>query len=236
MSSSTAATPYLRSIILLIGVPSIHDSFKNRSLKMTIPRTPAADPSTKVRSLPPIPKAAQEYARDAAIASDAHQQPAAGGGDTSTAVLVDIGDHSKKVSPASYAAVFLSDPTDGPCWHCRREVGDKRMGIPLRIRDDRFHHNLIVDCEGRACNASCALAFVQDHAAEHTCYEGRVMALKQINELCNPGTKLVAAPSWRLLNLYGGPFTSEQFDACAQTFAPMPYLQYRQASVSYAPS
>lgn len=136
-----------------------------------------------------------------------------------------------------YGAVFTSEPDDGPCWHCRRNVKpDCKVGIVVRIRDDRFHHLLIVDIEGTACNLKCAFKFVKDRASEHTCYVGRETAMKQINEICSPGVPLVAAPAWRLLSSNGGPFSDEQFDGETQYFAPTPNLQFRLCSLKFGAS
>lgn len=214
----------LRSIILLRGIPSIFDAFRERTATLTIPHTLACARTTKVRSLPALPKDCQT-ATAAAQAVDAAQ----------TMVLVDIGDRKK--APVNYGAVFTSEPDDGPCWHCRREVkAHRKVGIPLRIRDDRFHHLLIVDIEGRACHAGCAYKFLKDRVSEHSCYEGRITVIRQVNEICFPGTKLIAAPDWRLHITNGGPFTDEQFDSEMRTFAPTPSLQFRLCSLTFGPS
>lgn len=216
----------LRSLILMRGISSIFESFKERATPFTVPHTRAAEKSTKVRSLT-LPKGVVQSAVDGKKAGD------------SEAVVVDLGKLEK--NPGSYGAVFTSEPDDGPCWHCRREVGresnrGRKVGIVLRVRDDRFHHLLIVDVEGRACNTSCELKFIRDHVGENICYEGRETALLQINEICSPGTPLVAAPDWRMLKMNGGPFTDEQFDREVRTFVPTPNLQFRLCELMFGPS
>lgn len=212
----------VRSMFLMIGIPSIHEAFRDRSSTITIPFTMAAAPTTKVRSVP-LSKAIVGHAQ-AAAAADAQQ------------VIVDLGE-AKKGNGTTYGAVFTSEPDDGECWHCRRQVKpERKVGIPLRIRDDRFHHLLIVDIEGTACHAGCAYKFIEDRIAEHVCYEGRATAMRQINEICNPGTTLVAAPDWRLLHTRKGPLSDEQFDKEMRTFAPTPCLQFRLATLTFGPS
>lgn len=219
-STAALTTGALRSLLLVMGVSSMHESFQSRGAALTIPRTHAAAPSTKVR-IAPLPKKALEAATDAG-----------------TALVVDLGvAGTGKKNAATYGAVFASEPTDGPCWHCKREVlPGHKVGIPLRIRDDRFHHVLIVDIEGRACNSSCAFAFVRDHVAEHSCYEGRETAMQQINEICSPGTTLRAAPNWRLLKINGGPLSDEEFNSGVCQFRPTPNLQLRLCSLTFGPS
>lgn len=221
-ASSLTSGP-LRSLIVMHGMPSIFVAFRDRTSTISIPRTAAVAPAAKMRTIP-LPKTAQAASATAAII------------DAADAVIVDLG-NPKKVTPAAYGAVFTSEPDDGPCWHCRRNVKpERKVGIPLRIRDDRFHHLLIVDIEGRACHAGCAYKFIKDHVAEHACYEGRMTAMQQINEICAPGTKLVAAPDWRLHQMNGGPFSDEQFDKEMRTFAPTPSLQFRLCSLTFGPS
>lgn len=221
----TVTSGPLRSLILMMGVPSIFESFKNRGQKITIPRTLAADPSTKVKTLPISKAVKQDIAK--AVAIDAVESTAL--------VVVDLG--PRKKTPASCGAVFTSEPDNGPCWYCRREVKpESKVGIVLRVRDDRFHHFLIIDIEGRACNTSCALKFVKDHSGEHICYEGREIAMHQINEICAPGTRLVPAPDWRLLKTNGGPLSDEDFDKEVRKFIPTSNLQFRFCELSFAPA
>jgi hypothetical protein len=218
----------LRSLILFHGVPSIFEAFRDRPATIEVPRTLAADRTTKVKTIP-IPKKTAAAAAEGAAINEA--ETAVGG----VAVLVDLGEAKKPAS--SYGAVFTSEPDNGPCWYCRRDVKpETKVGIPLRIRDDRFHHLLIVDTEGRACNTSCAFKFVKEHASEHSCYEGRETAMQQINEICAPGTKLIAAPNWRLHKMNGGPMTDEEFDREVRTFVPTSNLQFRMCSLTFGPS
>lgn len=214
----------LRSLIHMLGVHSIFEAFKNKTTTVEIPRTLAAAPTTKVRNIP-LPKKVRLAADKAAAVDEAESRQL---------VVVDLGE--KKKNPESYGAVFTSEPDDGPCLHCRRQVGPDKVGIPLRIRDDRFHHLLIVDFEGRACHLGCALRFIRDHVAEHSCYEGRETALKQINEICHPGTEIIAAPPWRLHKINGGPYTDEEFDKEKRTFVPTPNLQFRLCSLTFGPA
>lgn len=213
----------------MVGIPSIYEAFRDKKTVILIPKTPAANPSSKVRSVP-LPKSAQSAAA-AAAAVDAVESGVAA---SDHAVIVDLGDIKK--TPASYGAVFTSEADDGVCWHCRQQVGPDKVGIPLRIRDDRFHHLLIVDIEGRACDASCALAFIQDHVGEHSCYEGREVAMHQINEICNPGTTLLPARNWRLLKCNGGPMTPEEFKIHSRRLVPTPNLQFRLCSLTFGPA
>lgn len=228
---SSLTSGSLRSLILMFGVPSIFEVFKNKTITIDIPRTQAAAPTTKVKSVvPQLPKSVQEAAA-AGRAIDAAQQGPGGG----EKILVDMGERKK--NPASYGAVFTSEPDDGDCWHCRRKVKpDKKVGIVLRVRDDRFHHLLIIDIEGTACNSRCALKFIRDHIGEHICYQGRETAMHQINEICAPGTQLVAARDWRLLKINKGPMDDEEFDGETREYLPTPNLQYRLCSLTFGPS
>lgn len=219
VASLTAGS--LRSQILFHHIPSLFATFRDRKNVLVIPFTLAAARTTKVRDLP-MPKGVTEAAA-AALTAVSQQR-----------VVVDLG--AVKKGATTYGAVYTSEPDSGSCWHCRRPVGIHKVGIPLRVRDDRFHHLLIVDFEGRACHDGCAYKFILDHVAESVCYEGRATVMRQINEIRAPGTKLIPAPCWRLLQIHGGPLTDDQFDSAMQTFAPTPQLQYRLCSLSYGPS
>lgn len=213
----------LQSLIQMVGISSIFEAFRDRVSTLTIPHTIAATKTTKVRSVP-LPKPVREAALAAALVDAA-----------TTGVVVDLGEQKK--TPSSYGAVFTTVPDNGPCWHCRREVKPEfKVGIPLRIRDDRFHHLLIVDIEGRACNFKCAFKFAKDHISEHSCFEGRITAMQQINEICNPGTKLIAAPDWRLLKINGGSLTDEEFDGEVKAFVPTSNLQFRLCNLTFSSS
>ncbi len=217
----------LRSVILMHGVPSIFEAFATgRGKFLTIPHTVAADPTTKLKSLA-IPKATKQAAEKGAVIKAADE--------TVAAAVVDLGERKK--DPSSYGVVFTKEPDNGECWHCRRQVKpERKVGIVLRTRDDRFHHLLIVDIEGRACDLRCALKFIKDHVGEHICYEGREAALRQINEICNPGTRLIPAQDWRLLEKNQGPFSDEKFDAEVRSFVPTPSLHFRLCSLQFAPA
>lgn len=212
----------LRSRILFFGVSSLFESFQNRERqRIVIPKIPMAPPTTKLRVVK-LPKASLAAAKDAKVVLEGE------------AALVDIGNHKKVANSGAYGLVYTSEPSNGECCHCLRQVKPEfKVGIPIRFRDDRFHHVIIVDIEDRACHLRCALAFLKSHARENMCYEGRITVLLQINEICNPGQPLLPAPGRRLHISRGGGLDDEAFDHGTKRIIPNPALKYQLCSLTY---
>jgi hypothetical protein len=104
---------------------------------------------------------------------------------------------------------------------------EKRVGIPLRMRDDKFHHMMIVDTEGIACSYSCACSFLADRSCNDI-FSGRLTILRKIFELISEGKeKLRSAPDISLLEENGGELTDEMFDSGSRGFTPNPCIHYR---------
>ncbi len=138
------------------------------------------------------------------------------------------------ILPIPQSITFTSDPPPGFCWSCRRETGAGRTGIPVKMRDDKFHHMIIIDIEGTACHYSCVYFFLRIRS-HYDIYSGRIPILKKIFELSFPGQELKASPDPILLKQYGGEMDDERFDSGSQYFVPVPYLTYRVCSLVYEP-
>lgn len=146
--------------------------------------------------------------------------------DSSSAVV----DLTTSVIPQSIT--FVSDPRPGRCKHCLRMTKEGRVGIPVKMRDDKFHHTIIVDIEERACNYSCAYSFLRDKS-HLSIYSGRIYILKKIFELSYPGKELKAAPDPSLHKDHEGEMDDERFDSGARSYIPVPFLKYRLCSIVY---
>jgi len=189
----------VRANILFSEVASIYELFRKRKKYIIIPKGPATDPTTKVKTLTTDP----------------------------TTVVVDL-----TPSASSQTVTYISDPEPGRCWHCKRWTKEGRVGIPIKMRDDKFHHEIIVDIEGVACNYSCAYAFLNDRSYRDI-YSGRISILRKIYELLYPGQDLKMAPDFSLLKENGGPLTDEAFDSGAKGYCRNPAIRNHYASVIF---
>lgn len=217
---SEVSSGHVRSLLTFFGISSIHDAFIKRTSDITIPHTKVAPLKQIVRvSLP------QSHEDQKVI----------------NAAIINLNDPTLspelRASSVTAKVTFSNDPGDGLCWYCHRPtIQDKRVGIPLRCRDDRLHHILIVDTEGIACTRRCAFAFLVERMGEKLCYDGRLLILRQIHEILEPGNVLKPAPNFRMLKMYGGPLTDEEFDEGTSTYVPIPTIQYRACGVTFSSS
>lgn len=194
----------VRCNILFSEVGSLYELFKNRKRQITLYKGPAADATSKVRTL---------------IPSDPNM------------CVVDLGNQISK------SVTFVTEPEPGRCWYCKRITKDEtRVGIPVRMRDDKLHCMMIVDIEGRACHYSCAYSYLRDR--DHLdIYSGRLIILRKIFELIFEGKeKLNPAPDFSLLKENGGDLTDEMFDSGTRGFTANPCLKYRVCSAVFESS
>lgn len=138
-----------------------------------------------------------------------------------SAALVDL----KPPQNHQEGVLFTSEIEKGKCVHCGRITKEGRVGVPIRMRDDKFHHILIVDVELCACNYACCHAFLKKNSRDDV-YAGRLIILRKIYELLFPGEPFKCAPDFRLLES----LSEEEFDSGARVFEPNPCLKYRVCS------
>jgi hypothetical protein len=189
---------HVRSNILFAEVGSVYELFRSRQRKITIYKGPATDATTKVKTL---------------IAPE------------SDLCMVDL---APRLLSVSKSVTFISEPIPGRCWYCKRWTKDGiRVGVPIKMKDDKFHHMMIVDIEGCACNYSCAYSYLK-RECKNDIFTGRLTILYKIFELIFQGKeKLVHAPDFSLLQENGGNLTDEEFDSGARGFTANPFLKYR---------
>ncbi len=137
-------------------------------------------------------------------------------------------------SSATRSVTFVEEPGPGRCLYCKRWTKDcSRVGIPIRMRDDRLHGMMIIDIEGRACNYSCAYSYLKDRSYNDI-YSGRLTILCKIYELLFGGLeKLKPAPDFSLLKENGGDLSDEAFDSGTRGFTQNPCLKYRVCSAVF---
>jgi hypothetical protein len=69
------------------------------------------------------------------------------------------------------------------------------------------------ETDGAFCSFNCAMAYINDHAADPRFRHSRALLVQIYNAVFEPTEPVVInpAPSWRLLDDYGGPLTIDAF-------------------------
>lgn len=111
--------------------------------------------------------------------------------------------------------VFTTSGKNPPksCWHCRRtfdeQKNDSTVPIPLHVTKSFSEGGMkcVFYVEGRTCDFSCALAFVEDSRGMYD-----INLFRYFLNYCHPGKTVNKAGDFRLLDVNGGSMTSEEYD------------------------
>ena len=98
--------------------------------------------------------------------------------------------------------------TDICCYHCRHNFNSQPLSIPIKYypKENKF------DSDGVFCSFNCMLAYVHEHNS--FIYKDSGCHIKLLYKMIygpNNYTKIIPAPSWKMLKNYCGTLTIEEF-------------------------
>lgn len=142
------------------------------------------------------------------------------------AISVSVSDDTNSVLPIQ---------TDLPCWWCRYTFTSSPIGLPIRYSSEYTDHkrflveyNLkrlnssinsidLFETEGNFCSFECACAFILDNI-NNPKYRNSYMLLTTLYlKLYSTLTIIEPAPSWQLLEKWGGNMTIERYRSTFKT-------------------
>lgn len=125
----------------------------------------------------------------------------------------------------------------GFCHYCLQKIDSDYCGIPL----DRLNkqEQEILSTEFKNCSLSCALAEYYRRNPEdwRKCdykYDKSENLLRQIHDRLYPGKILYPSPDYKLLQIFDGSLTYEQFHNKSSAYTPIPGLILQPVKTVYA--
>ena len=122
-------------------------------------------------------------------------------------------DDSKKkkkciVSMCNMIGKNLPKQTNIHCYWCKHSFNTKPISCPIKYVHRPKEHYI---CDGIFCSFNCCLAFINDN--QHLpLYEYSYNLLKHIHsKIFDINTFIKPSPNWRLLNVFGGNKSIEEF-------------------------
>lgn len=124
----------------------------------------------------------------------------------------------------------------GFCHYCLRKIDGDYCGIPLERLNKEERE--ILSTEFRNCNLSCALAEYyrrnpEDWRRNDYKYDKSENLLRQIHDRLYPGKILYASPDYKLLQIFGGSLSYDQFHNKSSAYAALPGLILQPAKTIY---
>ena len=116
------------------------------------------------------------------------------------------------------------------CRWCRREIKGQPIGIPISMTVNNFTKDTIFHIEDTYDTYGCVMASLKNIYGCHSrsrdpMYMDTEQILHCMYHMLNPdkwGERIVEAKDWRLLDINGGPLTSEEYDKQNVTYSKIP--------------
>ncbi len=98
----------------------------------------------------------------------------------------------------------LPSKTKLSCFWCKHGFNSQPIGCPIDYKNNQYR------CDGIFCSFNCCLSFILDNESNNLYQKSHKLLLNIFNKLFDQ-YKIEPAPSWRLLQNYGGEFTIQEF-------------------------
>ena len=101
---------------------------------------------------------------------------------------------------------IISKKTNLRCFWCKHNFKTQPIGCPIKINEKQQYI-----CDGIFCSFNCCMSFIIDNQ-HNPFYEYSLHLLYNIyKSISNNNNKIEPAPSWRLIDVFGGHLTISQF-------------------------
>ena len=140
--------------------------------------------------------------------------------DKNNASVIIVTSNSKAYTIYKQSKQFMDKPR--VCPYCLRDFDHPPTPVVVRIdmqdeNEDSIRYifwTINVNC----CSFACAFSWTKRESYSSYRYKRAYEHLKTLFRLMHPEKRFVEAPNWRLLDVNGGPLTSEEFDKGYYTY------------------
>ena len=111
----------------------------------------------------------------------------------------------------SYVSYITKDK-----YYMKENLTKTKLDAILKIKTDSFEITPVETeyylTDGVFCSFNCIIAFINDHSKDIFYSESKMLTYSMYREVVGKkATKIKSSPHWRLLKMFGGPFTISDF-------------------------